>query len=84
MITPLRDQDPNDGYRSSLDEVKLVPETGLIFFDTPIEFVEVQEDEPIYGYRLVDQRGHMWLRFETDAYDDYYPFFVFDYTPPHV
>jgi len=35
-----------------------------------------------FGFELrsvVD--GHVWLRFGTENYDDYYPCFIFSYTP---
>jgi len=35
-----------------------------------------------YGFKFVDiKTGHVWLRFGTDDTDDYYPMFVFEYTP---
>jgi hypothetical protein len=78
-------EDPDDGYRSMLKEIVEVPLDGLIFFSRPIATVRVVSDDDIDGYQLVDvDDGHVWLRFGTEGYDDYYPTFVFDYTPPVI
>jgi hypothetical protein len=75
-------EDENDGYRSSLEEVKPVPLDGLVFFGAPVATLTVQEEPSLDGYKLVDVYGHAWLRFGTDDFEDYYPCFTFDYDPP--
>jgi hypothetical protein len=78
-------EDESDGYRSCLQEIAKIRKPklkGLIFFQTPLARVRVEEDSDIDGYSLVDMiDGHVWLRVGTGAYDDYYPYFVFDYHP---
>lgn len=81
-------EDPDDGYRSALKEVVQVPLDGLIFFAEPVVTLTVRsegdnEKRPQFdGDHLVDDDGHIWLRFGTDHYDDYYPSFTFEYDPP--
>lgn len=86
-------ENPDDGYRSMMEEVRVyhLPSSGRgsadkIFFHQPIVTVTVEEDPDTNGngYRLVDSSGHVWLRFGTDHYDNYYPMFIFTYTPPRV
>lgn len=80
-------EDPDDGYRSYLETIKCVDESG-IYFRTPIAMVTIREaDSNNYGrhfngYQLVDvENGHVWLTIGTDNNDDYYPCFTFEYTP---
>lgn len=77
-------EDPEDGYRSMMDEVKLVTgEPPGIYFATAIAaVVPVESPGDVDGYDLVDIfNGHVWLRFGTNDRDEYYPTFVFDYVP---
>lgn len=92
-------EDPNDGYRSCLQELKEIDRherdsRHLHFFKNAVASVKVVEVENgeyttdwnyvsynFYGHKLVDSSGHVWLTFGTDSYDDYYPCFVFQYTP---
>ena len=77
-------KDPADGYRSYLDAVLVTYDDELILFNRSIAVVQVVDvtDTLFDGYELVDvEDGHVWLRFGTDDTDDYYPCFIFDYTP---
>lgn len=83
-------EDESDGYRSMLGEFAVV-EKDCIFSGEPIASVKVTNaemspiDEYSYnfkGYCLEDKNGHIWLRMGTSNYDDYYPMFTFEYTPP--
>ncbi len=87
-------EDENDGYRSMMSEVRLVPdvEAAGIFFATPIASVVVTDAtmptdhesgrHSFDGYALRDATtGHVWLTLGTDNDDDYYPCFTFDYQP---
>lgn len=89
-------EDECDDYRSELQEVRVIaldtPHEKLIFFNAPIAGIVVHEIEdegtsPYYsdsfrGYELRDiGDGHVWLRFGTVNYGDYYPMFVWTYTP---
>lgn len=86
--------DNGDGYRSYLDEIKEVTENFGNFSPKCLAMVTVtkanpiglrEQNAPIYnidsGYRLIDEKGHVWLTFGTDNENDYYPIFVFEYTP---
>lgn len=81
-------EDECDGYRSALEEVRSIPLDGRIFFPTPIATLAAREAARDAGYfgeflgdELVDDGGHVWLRFGTDNSDDYYPNFTFMYDP---
>lgn len=77
-------EDAGDGYRSYLASVEVANKEGLIFFKTPIATVKVVEanEGAFEGYSVISTiDGHEWLRFGTDEYNDYYPSFVFRYSP---
>lgn len=78
-------ENPDDGYRSYMDEVRAVEtDQKLIFFKKPVAKVRVVEADPYEdfdGHRLVDDSGHVWLEFGTDTSDNYYPYCVFQYHP---
>lgn len=73
-------EDENDGYRSSLDEVKLINKNIRPTFR---EEVTIQSCDTGYfnGIQLVNTIGKAVLVIGTDNYEDYYPVFVFDYQP---
>lgn len=75
-------EDPDDGYRSFMDSVVSTFKV-YVFSRTPLARVKVVEEDDVFeGYKLVDVRdNHVWLRFGTEHYDYYYPYFVFDYQP---
>jgi len=81
-------ENPDDGYRSYLDCVRIAKPDG-IFFDRPLAKVIINDiDEfneyrrTFEGYHLKDLTDdHVWLRFGTDNHDDYYPTFIFEYCP---
>lgn len=78
-------EDPDDGYRSSMGAFERA-RGGLIFFPNPVAEVAARKatlnrksnDEIC---ELVDRDGHIWLEFGTANANDYYPYFVFDYSP---
>ena len=77
-------EDEDDGYRSYLGSVEVVNREGLIFFNTPLATVMVEEVDDAHsdGYQLVDVAdGHVWLYFGTDHTDSWYPMFIFRYQP---
>lgn len=79
--------DPDDGYRSYCGDVRREPDTTIgPFFERAIARVVVREWEggTVDGFELVDDTGHVWLTVGTDDTDDYYPSYVFDYTPKEV
>lgn len=80
-------EDPSDGYRSYLETICtasswIKPE---LFSRVPLAYVHVVKLDKQYGmkgYALVDiADGHIWLTVGTNYYDDWYPYFVFEYTP---
>jgi hypothetical protein len=88
-------EDPDDGYRSYLKTVDYTDDHNSIFFRSPLALVRIEtydlRDEGEYmsqahqGYMLVDSIDqHVWLKFGTHNYDDYYPMFVFRHSPKEV
>lgn len=76
-------EDPSDGYRSYLGSIEVVNSDGT-FFKTSLDQVKVIEKDTGYfkGYELVSMKdGHVWLKVGTNNNDDYYPYFVFNYSP---
>lgn len=80
-------EDEADGYRSYLGSIEVRDPDG-IFFGIPLGVVRLDEVEhadgrdDFEGYQLVDVfTGHVWLTFGTENSSDYYPWFIFDYTP---
>lgn len=80
-------EDPDDGYRSWLGEVRVREDVSdLVYFKQPLAEVKMREaargDRDHEGYELVDTSdGHVWLSFGTDHTDDWYPCYVFHYNP---
>ena len=82
-------ENPSDGYRSSMQEIRMKDDTtGLIFFQTPLAKIRVENRTDgrrgdincFNGYNLVDVKdGFVWLTFGTDESDSYYPQFEFFY-----
>lgn len=84
-------EDPDDGYRSMMECVRIVPAASRPFFIAPIARVRISESPPNKesSYDQVDQTwdlvdvsdGHVWLTLGTKNTDDYYPWFAFEYFP---
>jgi hypothetical protein len=76
-------EDPDDGYRSYLKSIEIAREDGNYTFSrVPLAIVEARVANDIDGWKLWDVvDGHLWLTVGTDNSDDYYPNFVFEYTP---
>lgn len=83
-------EDESDGYRSFLGCIDVVEPGNLIFFSEPLAAVRVEDYDEVppdesdrdEGFRFVDVTdGHVWLKVGTNDYDDYYPYFVFEYQP---
>jgi len=76
-------EDESDGYRSYLGSVETVNCAGLIFFSYPVATIRIEDvnEDSETGYQFRDvEDNHIWLRFGTDNADDYYPYFVFQYS----
>lgn len=86
-------EDPDDGYRSYLGGYLAVDESKYNFYNKSFAKVVLKmyyidaeggqyDREEFDGYQLADANDdHVWLTFGTDRSDDYYPRFVFSYTP---
>ncbi len=75
-------EDPDDGYRSMMEEVRFVKTKDSIFFKDSLGMVRLFKSSDIDGYDLVDVGdNHVWLTIGTDVSDDYYPCFIFRYNP---
>jgi hypothetical protein len=80
-------EDESDGYRSMLEDVRSVSGEGHIFFDMPLARVIVMDWDTggEGGYQLIDSdTGHVWLSMGTNYNDEYYPYFIFQYTPSEM
>ena len=88
-------EDESDGYRSCFGCMRVPPESK-VFFPNPIDNVQVvwREKHQLHesleypytnsgfdGWELVAADGHVWLRVGTDDAHDYYPCFIFQYSP---
>ena len=83
-------ENEDDGYRSSMDHVRIRSPEGLIFFGSPVDSVRIVKPEGtpkecyglFTGWQLVSAKdGHVWLTFGTENCDDYYPSFCVRYSP---
>lgn len=79
-------EDESDGYRSYLGSIEQSRKEGIFFPDpvAEVEVVNVDDTEgcTFKGWELVDvDYNHVWLQVGTSNYDDYYPCFVFNYSP---
>jgi len=74
-------EDEEDGYRSSLKDVKIVATNSNNQNAVFLADITIKADDKINGWTLVDADGHKWYTFGTDQEDEYYPCFVFEYTP---
>ena len=84
-------EDPSDGYRSSLEEVRLVEDpkelAKLVFPKRRIDTVIIVEGVGDFsGHNLVSvgdvaPRGYVWADIGTSHADDYYPSFVCTHLP---
>jgi len=77
-------EDPQDGYRSSMGAICVMQtENAKFFHKKPLAKVTLQPMDryEAEGYKLVDEKGYIWLEFGTENMDDYYPCFIFHYTP---
>jgi len=78
-------EDPNDGYRSSIDSIIYIPRNQHKFnnvFQPPyIVRPEIDGTETHYFIKLVDQNEDDILVMGTDNTDDYYPCYVCSFSP---
>lgn len=76
-------EDPDDGYRSYLDEIKVI-EPVREMYSIPVFVVPIEDPDKV-GIVFVDKRSEKpILTFGTDYYESYYPCYFFDYTPQNI
>lgn len=79
-------EDKQDGYRSCLEGVRELSEDDrrdVIMFPREVAELSGRGGQGSFrGVEFVDADGHPWLRVGTDNFHDYYPCFVFSYSPP--
>lgn len=75
--------DPDDGYRSYMDELKVV-DTIPKMYDIPV-LVSYEDDFDDTRIELRDRRnGKLILNVGTKDVTDYYPSYVFNYIPENI
>lgn len=75
--------DPDDGYRSYMDELKVV-DTIQKMYDIPV-LVSYEDDYDDTRVELRDRRnGKLILNVGTKDVTDYYPCYVFNYIPENI
>lgn len=78
-------EDPDDGYRSALDTIRVANSDNLIFLKLPLAEVKICEasaTQTFDGYEIFDvETNHIWLTVGTQDANDYYPMFTFNYSP---
>jgi len=78
-------EDPDDGYRSAMKEIKESKATIRNKF-SPVEVIGIMRlndsDEIIDFYDI--KTGKIILSIGTHNYDDYYPMFVAEFTPENM
>jgi hypothetical protein len=76
-------EDPDDGYRIYMDEIKVIEPVEKMF-EVPVVVEHIDKgDEETLAFR--DKRnGKTVLTLGTDYSESYYPFYVFDYTPQNI
>lgn len=76
-------ENEDDGYRSSMDEVRIVEREALSKYPHNhfLEEVTILAGDEDSMWKILGADGHRWLQFGTRDASDYYPTFVFDWTP---
>jgi hypothetical protein len=90
-------EDPQDGWRSCLNYLRVVKNTSWIFPSLAVNVrvwggdsttqtlgLVLPPDNALDTIKFVDHKNHVWLTVGTDNTDDYYPCFVFRYTPSAI
>lgn len=78
-------EDPDDGYRSSLEELLETPDVVVKNVFVPCHVVGRAINEDVDVVELVDeQTGKVVLAVGTADADDYYPSYVADFTPENM
>lgn len=89
-VTYMAVEDPEDGYRSCCEELKIVDEECKTTL--PAILVECKMREDAYANSWCEEKNNilefydvtnkqMFMAVGTGNIDDWYPYFVFEYTP---
>lgn len=76
-------EDPDDGYRSYMDEIKVIKPVEKMF-EVPVVVEYIGKDRKDELVFRDSRNGKTVLSLGTDRIDDYYPFYFFDYTPQNI
>jgi hypothetical protein len=75
-------EDESDGYRSAMDRVNVSTSTNPHPELLGVVNVKEVDDGYFKGFEIVDTHdNHVWAKFGTDNYDDWYPCFTFEFIP---
>lgn len=76
-------EDPSDGYRSYLGELSVVDADGVKNRFAAVPVLARMRDDDVLEV-LDGGSGDIVLAIGTENADDYYPWFVGDFTPEHM
>lgn len=76
-------EDPDDGYRSYMDEIRVIKPVEKMF-EIPVVVAYIDKDDKDELVFRDSRNGKTVLSLGTDRLDDYYPFYFFDYTPQNI
>lgn len=81
-------EDPEDGYRSSMESLQLVEGAVITNHFPPVKVIgRLKEDDKRWGHKndtlqfILTTNGKVILEVGTDNTDDYYPWFVAFFDP---
>lgn len=82
-------EDPSDGYRSSMREIKVAPKAEMVNVFPPVQVLAIHRDRSRYDaadiLALYDvTTAKPVLEVGTDNSDDYYPSFVANFQPENM
>ena len=89
-VTYMAVEDPEDGYRSCCNELEIVDEECKTKLPAILVECKMREDSNVTGWREYKNdilefydavNKQMFMAVGTGNIDDYYPYFVFEYTP---
>jgi hypothetical protein len=76
-------EDPDDGYRSYMDEIKVIAPVEKAF-EVPVVVEYINKDDKDELVFRDSRNGKTVLSLGTDCLDEYYPLYFFDYTPQNI
>lgn len=76
-------EDPDDGYRSYMDEIRIIKPVKKMF-EIPVAVEYIDKDDKDELVFRDSRNGKTVLSLGTDHLDDYYPIYFFDYAPQNI